>query len=149
VPGSSSIPESGRLAPLVATALLAILVAALALVLFRDAPVGSVAELCEWSVVFAVSALFAPVAWKAYFCILLLPNALLFSAWRSEDIPRRARRIAGALLFAAGLCAWLPAPGLVGGRLAGRLEMSSLPALSALVLLFGALWLRALPRAPG
>ena len=149
VPGSSSIPESGRLAPLVATALLAILVAALALVLFRDAPVGSVAELCEWSVVFAVSALFAPVAWKAYFCILLLPNALLFSAWRSEDTPQRARRIAGALLFAAGLCAWLPAPGLVGGRLAGRLEMSSLPALSALVLLFGALWLRALPRAPG
>jgi hypothetical protein len=72
----------------------------------------------------------------------LLPNALLFAAWRDPVRPGGSRRIAGALLLAAALCAWLPSPGLVGGKLAGRLEMSSLPALSALILLFGSLWLR-------
>jgi hypothetical protein len=141
-PGDTFAPESGRLVPAVATAVLALLVAGVALVLFRGTVDGSPAELCEWSAVFTVSALFSPVAWKAYFCVLLLPNALLFAAWRDPARPGRSRRIAGALLLGAALCAWLPSPGLVGGRLAGRLEMSSLPALSALILLFGSLWLR-------
>jgi len=141
-PGDTFAPESGRLLPAVATAALAVLVAALALALFRGTTDGSLAEFCEWSAVFTVSALFSPVAWKAYFCVLLLPNALLFAAWRDPARPERSRRIAAALLIAAALCAWLPAPGLVGGKLAGRLEMTSLPAFSALVLLFGSLWLR-------
>ena len=141
-PGDTFAPESGRLLPVVATAALALLVAALALVLFRRTADGSFAEFCEWSAVFAVSALFSPVAWKAYFCVLLLPNALLFAAWGDTGRFARSRRIAGALLLAAALCAWIPSPGLVGGKLAGRLEMTSLPALSALILLFGSLWLR-------
>jgi hypothetical protein len=142
VPGDPSVPESGNPLPVVATAALALSVALLALRLFRGAANGSKAELCEWSAVFAASALFSPVAWKAYFCVLLLPNALLFAAWRDAALPVPTRRIAGSLLLAAALCAWLPAPGLVGGSLSGRLEMSSLPALSALILLFASLWLR-------
>ena len=148
-PGETIAPESGRLLPVVATAALALLVAAFALLLFRDAPEGSLAEFSEWSVVFAVSALFSPVSWKAYFCVLLLPNALLFATWRSETAPGRTRRIAGALLLGSALLAWLPSPGLVGRSLAGRLEMSSLPALAALVLLFGTLWIRARLRGSG
>jgi len=141
-PGDTFAPESGRLLPVVATAAVALGVAGLAAVLFRETADGSLAEYCEWSAVFTVAALFSPVAWKAYFCVLLLPNAILFATWRDPARPERSRRIAGALLLAAALCAWLPSPGLVGGKLAGRLEMSSLPALSALILLAGSLWLR-------
>ncbi len=86
------------------------------------------APAAEWSVVFIVSALFAPVTWKAFLVVLLLPNALLFAAWRCSGLDPSTRRTARLGLLVASVIALLT---------------SSVLTIAALVLLGGSLWLRA------
>ena len=143
VGGIVEVPASGD--PLVRLAwwLLVVVIVVLALWLFRGpTEQGSWPSLAEWSVVFAVSAIFGPVGWKAYLIVLLLPNALLFAAARSSRLNTGQRKTAAWILAAAFVLGTLTTPGLVGGSLAGRLEMASVVTVSALVLLFGSLWLR-------
>ncbi len=142
--GVGIVPESGS--PLVTAAMVVscAAVAVLALWLFRGAtrPDGW-AALAEWSVVFIVGGLFGPVCWKAYLVVLLLPNTLLFAAWRSSRLDARTRTIIGWLLVGSVVLGTLPSPGLVGTQLAGRLDMSSAVTCSALIVLGAAFWLRA------
>ena len=144
VRGIPMVPASD--APAVAVAMLVscAIVTGLALWLFRGTahPDGWV-SLAEWSVVFLVGALFAPVCWKAYLVVLLLPNTLLFAAWRSARLDDRIRRVAGRALACSVVLGALPSPGFVGTTLADMLEMSSAVTLSALVVLGASFWLRA------
>jgi alpha-1,2-mannosyltransferase len=142
--GVGVVPGSGSPLVTAATVVSCAAVTVLALWLFRGAarPDGW-AALAEWSVVFIVSALFAPVCWKAYLVVLLLPNTLLFAAWRSPGLDAHTRRIIGWLLVSSVLLGTLPSPGLVGKQAAGRLDMSSVVTCSALVVLGAAFWLRA------
>lgn len=142
--GISIHPESGDPRVTAATLASLALVTLLALWIFRGpaAPDGW-ATLSEWSVVCIVSALFGPVCWKAYLIVLLLPNTLLFAAWRSAEVREHERRVIGRILAASFILGALPAPGLVGRRLAGALEMASAGTIAALVMLGGLLWFRA------
>lgn len=124
------------------TAATALVVAAAALWRFR----GSTESMgwktvSEWSIVFIVSALFGPVCWKHYMVVLLLPNVLLFAVWRSSDVARHTRLAAAIILFTVFTLGALPAPGLLGRALAGRLEMASVITLAGLVMLGGLFWL--------
>jgi len=142
--GVGTVPESGSQLVTVATVFSCAVVAVLALWLFRGAarPDGWTA-LAEWSVVFIAGALFGPVCWKAYLVVLLLPNTLLFAAWRSSGLDARTRRTIGWLLAGSVVFGTLPTPGLVGKQLAGRLDMSSVVTFSALIVLGASFWLRA------
>lgn len=144
VAGTNDVPASGG--AWISAAVIGSLAAVtmLALVLFRGRPKReNWATLAEWSVVFIVSAIFAPVTWKAFLVVLLLPNALLFAVWRRSDLDPGTRRAAGWLLASAFVIGTLPSPGLVGKWLAGALEMASAVTVSALLLLGASLWLRA------
>ena len=89
VMGADGIPASDDPRVVVGVALLAAIVALLGLAIFRDGGRrGSWPDLAEWSVVFICSAIFGPVSWKAYLVVLLLPNTLLFAAWRSSRAGR-------------------------------------------------------------
>ena len=143
-PGVNDLAESGHPIVNVAVAVTFIVVVSVAWWVLRDGPPNDDWEaLAEWSAVFIVASIFGPVAWKAYLVVLLLPNALLFAAWRTERLDARGRRTAGYFLLAAFLFGALSMPGLLGGGIAGRLEMSSFVTVAALVLLSGSLWLRA------
>jgi alpha-1,2-mannosyltransferase len=142
--GTNVLPESGDPAVLGAVVLAAVAVAAVALAASRGpvAP-GGRAALAEWSALFLAAALFAPVMWKAYLIVALLPNALLFAAWRSSGPDSRARRVLGAVLLSAFALGVLTTRSVVGTDLAWRFEMTSTVTWAALILLGGVLWLRA------
>lgn len=98
--------------------------------------------LAEWSIVLLVAALFGPVSWKAYLVVLLLPNMLLFAAWRDPAEPPEVRRLLRAtalVAFGLGLAA---ADVLVGRRLAARLETASVETWAGLLVLGTLLWYR-------
>jgi glycosyl transferase family 87 len=139
--GVSGIPESGDPRALAATVVTLAVVTLVALWLFRG-PAASTGwvTLSEWSVVFIVSAIFGPVCWKAYLVVLLLPNLLLFAAWRAPVLSDRDRRIIGGILLAAFVLGALPSPGFVGKSLAETLEMASLPTIAALMVIAGLFW---------
>ena len=120
-----------------------LVIAGLTLWSFRAEPRDKWSELAEWSVVFIIAALFGPVCWKAYLAVLLLPNAVLFAAFRSAHVQPHARCVIGTVLLVSFLMGGLTSPGLVGKGLAGRLEMASVPTVSWLILLAGLLWFRA------
>jgi len=137
-------PESGDPRVTAATLASLALVTLLALWIFRGAAaLDGWATLSEWSVVFIVSAVFGPVCWKAYLIVLLLPYTLLYAAWRCAEVREHERRVIGRILVASFILGALPAPGLVGKRLAGALEMASAGTMAALVMLGGLLWFRA------
>jgi hypothetical protein len=143
VGGIDRLPTSGDPRVVAAVGATLAVVVGLALLAFRGRPrPEGWAALAEWSAVFIVAAVFGPVAWKHYLLALLLPNALLFAAWRSSRLPAATRRTAGAVLVTAFLVGGLTAPGFLGMGLAERLEMASVITLSSLVVLGGMLWLR-------
>ncbi len=144
VEGTNVVPEPVDPWVTVAVATLALAVAAVALGLFRGPlrPDGWPA-LAEWSVVFLAAALFSPVMWKAYLIVVLLPNTLLFAAWRSLDFDRRTRRLAGSVALAGFVLGVLTTRSVVGTPLSWRLEMASTVTLAGLILLAGLLWFRA------
>ncbi len=142
-PPTDDLAASGAAAARVAVSVSAALVAAAALVAGRGRPrPGGWAALAEWSAVLLAAATFGPVAWKSYLVVALLPNTLLFAAARSTRLPPSTRAGAAASLAVAFLLGGLPAPGLVGRPLAGRIEMASGVTVAALVLLGGVLCLR-------
>ena len=145
-PEFQRLQESGN--PTVRIAWLVTLLALSGLVLYRfrgGAPAGRRAMLTEWSVVFLVSVLFGPVAWKHYFVVLLLPVALFFAIWRGSDTAPRSRKTVGAVLFSSALLGLFTSQDIFGKSLAVRLQMGSVATLSVLVMLGGLLWLRRRP----
>ena len=142
-PGVDGLPASG--APIVTLLWLAAVLIALGLsiALFRgQASPHSPTTLAEWSVVLIVAAVFGTVSWKAYLVVLLLPNAVLYKAWRSPASDRHTRRVCGTLLILAFVIGSAHSRDLVGRDLSGRLEMSSCVTLAALLLLGGVFWYR-------
>jgi hypothetical protein len=127
--GVHQLAASGASAARVAVILSLAVVTLLALFVFRRHTAwerwGAAAE---WSVAFIVSALFAPVTWKPFLTVLLLPNALLFAAWRCPALDSATRWTAGGFLIAGSALALLS---------------SRVLTFAALVLLGGSLWLRA------
>ncbi|MEA2626937.1 MAG: alpha,2-mannosyltransferase [Candidatus Binatota bacterium] len=141
---ANGVPESGDPLVTFATAVtVAALVAAALWATRRRPAAGGWPELAEWSLVFIVSAILGPVSRKSYLVVLLLPNVLLFAAWRSPPLDDRTRQIAGASLVASFLLGGLTSPGLVGRRLAGTLAMTSVVTIATLVLYAGVTLLRA------
>lgn len=141
--GRNGVPASGEPMVMVAVVLLVVVVALLGVLTFRGrvAPTGW-ATLAEWSIVFVVSAVFAPVMWKAYLVVLLLPTTLLFAVCRRRDLDRPTRIGAGvALGLSLALCQFTTRP-FVSKWAAGSLEMSSVVTLAALAILFGLFWVR-------
>ncbi len=141
--GSDHLAASGEYLVTVVYALSVGLVTLLALWILRGrVPQNSWAALAEWSVVFIISALFGPVARKHYLIVLLLPNTLLFAAWQRSDLDPRMRRTAGIFLLSAFVVGVLTTDGVVGGALAGVLEMTSVVTVAGLIMLGGSLWFR-------
>jgi hypothetical protein len=142
--GVNELPESGSaLVTMAVAATLAIVVGGMLMAFRSGAPRDDWEAVAEWSVLFIVAAIFGPVAWKAYLVVLLLPNAVLFAAWRSGRLKPIARRRAGWVLVVALVLTLTSMRGFVGKRIAGTLEMTSFVTLAALTLLSGTLWLRA------
>jgi len=141
--GRNGIPASGEPLVTVALGVMVVAVAMLGVWTFRGraAPTGY-ATLAEWSVVFVCAAIFAPVTWKAYLVVLLLPNTLLFALCRDRRFDRTTRIGSGIVLGLAFALAQLTTSGLVGKWAAGSLEMSSVVTLASLAVLFGAFWVR-------
>ncbi len=143
VAGFDDLPKSGE--PLVALLLALSLAVVLALCwwAFRSGNAGDPrAEVAEWSVVFLVASIFGTVAWKAYLVVLLLPNALLLSAWRDRDAGPAVRRIARGTALGAFAIGVLTTDGLWGRAIGARLEMGSVVTVAALTMLGGLLLLR-------
>lgn len=149
--GTNALPESGDPIVLGALIVAAAVAGAIALAAFRG-PIdpGGPAALAEWSAVFLAAALFSPVMWKAYLIVALLPNTLLFAAWRSAAPGGRVRRVLSAVLLAAFALGVLTTRSVVGRDLAWRFEMTSAVTWAGLILLGGVLWLRTrVAREPG
>jgi len=89
-----------------------------------------------------LTTLWGPVAWKLYFVVLLVPNALLFAVWRRNP---PARRTIGLFLFGSAFLALFTGHDLVGAALSAQLELGSIATISVLVALAGVLWLRGRP----
>jgi hypothetical protein len=137
------MPESGNAAVTLTTGGVLLLITVLALLLFRGSEAAnSPASLTEYSIVFIISALFGPLAWKAYLVVLLCPCMLLVGVMRGGRLDPLERRVVAAGLGVYFVAAGLTAPGLIGQRLAGALEMLSCTTLGTLVMLGTLLWLR-------
>ena len=137
------VSESGNPMVMVVTVVTLLIITAAALLLFRgrqgpDSP----ASMAEYSVVFIVSALFGPLAWKAYLVVLLCPCMLLVALLRQGALRDTDRRVTVAALTTYFVLAGLTTPGLLGKRVAGALEMLSVTTIGTLVLLCVLLWLR-------
>lgn len=131
----NSVAESGS--PIVFAAVFTsfLIVAGAAWLVFRrSSGEGRIERLAEWSAVFIVATIFAPVAWKAYFVVLLLPNALLFSVILADDQPPVLRKRLAAALVGALVIGNLASQGLIGKELAWVIEMSSGVTWAALIL---------------
>lgn len=103
-------------------------------------------EALETGVVFALMALFSPVAWKHHFALLLPVSAALWAWTPGAPRPRATAAATGAdgtLYLGLGAVAVAvngTATGLVGGTLADRFEQMSVVTVSALALVLMALW---------
>jgi hypothetical protein len=141
--GLNDVPESGHPAVMMATAAVLAVITVLALLEFRGAQTAdSPASVAEYSIVFIVSALFGPLAWKAYLVVLLCPCMLLVALIRQRLLSTVEQRVVRSALAVYFVLAGLTAPGLIGERLAGKLEMLSFTTLGTLVILGTLLWLR-------
>jgi hypothetical protein len=142
------LPESGDPSVQLATGVVLALITASVCWLFRGREeADSPASLAEYGVIFIVSALFGPLAWKAYLVVLLCPCMLLIALLREGRLPNATQRIVVGALAIYFALAGLTAPGLIGKHFAGTLEMLSAPTVASLVLLVLLLWLR--PRLRG
>ncbi len=148
-PVENVLPESG--APLVAIAMALVLASLTVIVCWLcrgRATADSPASIAEYSIIFIVSALFGPLAWKAYLVVLLCPCMLLVGLLHQGVLSVGERRTIIAALAIYFALSGLTTPGLLGKRWAGTLEMLSVTTLGTLVLLLVLLGLR--PRlAPG
>ena len=111
---------------------LALAVGASLWVFRREPPPAGWRVHLEWSVVFIASAIFGPVGWAHYLVVMLLPNAILFAAWRYGPLAPRARRVVGGILLAS-LLFTIPLPH-------GRLDTAPLITWAALLMMACLLW---------
>ena len=86
------------------------------------------------------------MARNPYFVVLLLPYALLYAAWRSNDLDPRLRRVLRDVMFISFALSIPTMQNLIGRSLAIRLEMGSVVTYGSLVMLGGLFWYRS--RAP-
>lgn len=137
------LPESGDPSVQFATVVVLALIAASICWLFRGREeADSRASIAEYSVIFIVSALFGPLAWKAYLVVLLCPCMLFIALLRDGSLPNAPQRVVVGGLAIYFALAGLTTPGLIGKHLAGTLEMLSATTVASLVLLLLLLWLR-------
>jgi hypothetical protein len=143
VPGTFQLPLSGARSVKLAWEITCAVVAMLGAIAFRGTPrPGSRWAQVEWAAVFVASAVLSPIARKPYFVVLLLPNALLYAAWRSSKVDARARGVMGGVLLASFALSVPTLHDLIGKSLAVRLEMGSVVTYGALIMLGGSLWYR-------
>lgn len=141
--GVNALPRSGNVGVVAILAITIAAFSALALWVFRTPSTHERwAALSEWSVVFIASVIFGPVAWKAYFIVLLLPNALLFAAILSPSIDTATRRTLAILLAVSFVLGGLMSQGIVGKKLSWAMDMTSVVTVSALIQMIAALFLR-------
>ena len=141
--GVNALPRSGDIGVVAILAITVVAFSALALWVFRTPSSHERwAALSEWSVVFIASVIFGPVAWKAYFVVLLLPNALLFAAILSPSIDAATRRTLAILLSVSFVLGGLMSQGIVGKKLSWAMDMTSVVTVSALIQMIAALFLR-------
>ncbi len=98
--------------------------------------------LVDYGVVFIVSAVFGPVAWKSYFVVLLFPTTVLVGLIRRDVLSQDQRRMAILVLSLFFALTAMPSQALVGKSFAWGVEMLSGPLLGSLGLLAYLLWLR-------
>lgn len=139
-PGIAILSSSG--AQIVEVAWAGTLIAVLlcvALVFRGDSAPGSSREQAEWSIVFILSVLLAPVLWKHYLVVLLLPYALLYAASLSPQFQGQRRGLR-AILWGSFLLSLPTLHSVIGNRLAARLEMGSVVTYGVFLMLGGLLW---------
>jgi len=137
------LPESGdRSVQFGMVAILTLLTVAVCWLFRGREEADSPASLAEYSIIFIVSALFGPLAWKAYLVVLLCPSMLLIGLLRRGHLSTATRRVVVAALAIYFVLAGLTTPGILGKHLAGTLEMLSATTMATLVLLVLLLWLR-------
>jgi len=147
VPGTFILPPSGAQSAKLAWEISCAAVAVLGVFAFRGAPhPGDRWAQVEWAAVFVASTILTPVARNPYFVVLLLPYALLYAAWRSNDLDPRLRRVLRDVMFISFALSIPTMQNLIGRSLAIRLEMGSVVTYGSLVMLGGLFWYRS--RAP-
>jgi hypothetical protein len=148
VPGTFQLPLSGASSAKLAWEITCAIVVVLGVIAFRGTPrPDSRWAQVEWAVVFVAATILSPLTRKPFLVVLLLPNALLYAAWRSADADARTRRALGSVLLASFVLSLPTLHDLIGKSLAVRLEMGSVVTFGTLIVLGGLLWYRnAAPR---
>jgi hypothetical protein len=147
VSGTFILPLSGAPGAKMAWEISCVAVAVLGAVAFRGTPCPDHRwAQVEWAAVFVASTILSPVARNPYFVVLLLPYALLYAAWRSNDVDPRSRRVLRDVMFISFALSIPTMQDLIGRSLAIRLEMGSIVTYGMLIMLGGLLWYRS--RAP-
>jgi hypothetical protein len=143
VPGTFMLPLSGARSAKLAWEITCAIAAVLALIACRGTPrPDSRWAQVEWAAVFVASTILGPLTRKPYLVVLLLPYALLYSAWRSTDLDERTRRILRNVMFVSFALSIPTMHDVIGKSLAVRLEMGSVVTYGSLVMLGGLLWYR-------
>lgn len=96
----------------------------------------------EWSVVIIGSAIFAPITWKHYLVVLLLPLAVVYALWQASELKTTMRRLTGGLLLVTFLLVTLPGRKLVGFESKMQLEMASIYTWVCVALMISLFWIR-------
>ena len=147
IPGSFMLPLSGARSAKWTWEITCAVVVGLGVVAFRGTPrPDSRWAQVEWAAVFVGATILSPLTRKPYLVVLLLPYALLYAAWRSDDLDPRIRRIMRNVIFASFALSVPTLHDVIGKSLAVRLEMGSVVTYGSLIMLGGLLWYRS--RAP-
>jgi hypothetical protein len=147
VPGTFILPFSGSHSAKLAWELTVVVVALLGLLACRGTPQpGSRWAQIEWSLVFVAAIILSPLTRKPYLVVLFLPYALLYAAWRSNDLDPRTRRILRNVMFVCFATSIPTLHDLIGKSLAVRLEMGSIVTYGVLIMLGGLMWYRSRAR---
>ena len=147
VPGTFILPLSGADSAKLAWEITCVIVAVLGVIACRGTPrPASRWAQVEWAVVFVAATILSPLTRKPYLVVLLLPYALLYAAWRSNDVDPRLRRVLRNVIFISFALSVPTLHDVIGKSLAVRLEMGSVVTYGSLIMLSGLLWYRS--RAP-
>jgi hypothetical protein len=147
VPGTFMLPLSGARSAKLAWEITCATAAVLGAIACRGTPrPDSRRAQLEWAIVFVAATILSPLTRKPYLVVLLLPYALLYSAWRSAELDARTRRVLRNVMFASFALSIPTMHDVIGKSLAVRLEMGSVVTYGSLIILGGLLWYRS--RAP-
>jgi hypothetical protein len=142
--GEESLPYITALGVRFAWEATLIVILVLAAVAFRGEPeADSLQAQAEWGVVFILAILAGLITWVHYFVVLMLPYALLYRVMQTAEFAAHRAKLKW-VLFASFLLSVPSLHGVVGSRLAIRLETGSVMTFGALVMLGGLLWFRGL-----